>query len=70
MISPSSSASGDHVHWLFNGRGRCACALLAGLLTAMATFRLPPEMRTIISFDAASVVYVGLFIRPDVPHQR
>ena len=43
------------------GEAALATALLAGALSVLATFRLPPEMRTIISFDTASVVYVWLF---------
>ena len=61
MSDPTPSAACDRVHWLLTGRGRLATALLAGILSVLATFRLPPEMRTIISFDAASVVYVWLF---------
>ena len=57
---PSPTAR-DRVNWLLTGRGRLASALLAGTLSVLATFRLPPEMRTIISFDLASVVYVWLF---------
>ena len=60
MSDPTPSAP-DRIHWLLTGRGRLATALLAGVLSVLATFRLPPEMRTIISFDAASVVYVWLF---------
>jgi uncharacterized membrane protein len=61
MSDPSPSAAGNRTYWLLTGRGRLATALLAGVLSVFATFRLPPEMRTIISFDAASVVYVWLF---------
>jgi uncharacterized membrane protein len=61
MNDPTPSAAGDRIHWLLTGRGRLACALLAGALSALATFRLPPEMRTVISFDTAAVIYVGLF---------
>ena len=61
MSDPTPSAAGDRTHWLLTGRGRLVCALLAGALTVLATFRLPPEMRTVISFDAAAVIYLGLF---------
>ena len=61
MSDPIPSTAGDCAHWLLTGRGRLVCALLAGALTVLATFRLPPEMRTVISFDAASVIYLGLF---------
>lgn len=61
MSEPTPSAGHDRIHWLLTGRGRLASALLAGTLCVLTTFRLPPEMRLIISFDAASVVYVWLF---------
>ena len=61
MSDPTPSAGRDRIYWLLTGRGRLTTALLAGVLSAAATFRLPPEMRTIISFDTASVVYVWLF---------
>ena len=61
MNDPANFAAGDRVPRLLTGRGRLACAVLAGALCVLATFRLPPEMRTIISFDAAAVIYVGLF---------
>ncbi len=60
MSSPNSPAPDAAIHWLFTGRGRLSCALLSGALGALATFRLPPEMRTIISFDVASLVYLAL----------
>ena len=60
MNDPTPSAP-DRIHWPLTGRGRLATALLAGVLSVLATFRLPPEMRTIVSFDAASAVYVWLF---------
>ena len=61
MSDPTPSFAHNRIHWLLTGRGRLTIALLAGAFSAVATFRLPPEMRTIISFDAASVVYVWLF---------
>jgi len=61
MSDPAPSAAGNGIHWLLTGRGRLAAALLAGALCVLVTYRLPPEMRAIISFDAGSVVYVVLF---------
>ena len=61
MRHPTPTAADDRSHRLLTGRGRLASALVAGAFCVLATFRLPSEMRTIISFDAASVVYVWLF---------
>lgn len=61
MTEAAPSPAGSRFRWLLAGRGRIACGLLAGGLCALATFRLPAEMRMIISFDAAGLVYVVLF---------
>jgi uncharacterized membrane protein len=61
MIDPTPSPTNNRIHWLLTGRGRLGCGGLAGALSVLATFRLPPEMRTVISFDTGAVIYVVLF---------
>src|SRR5450631_3771638 len=61
MSANIPSAAPERILWLLTGLGRVASAVVVGALSIVATFRLPPEMRAIVSFDAAAVVYVGLF---------
>ena len=47
---------------LLLNRGRFFSSLLAALLAALVTMKLPTETRILVSFDLAALTYVGLFV--------
>ena len=50
------------VPWFLEDRGRPLLSLIAALACFLVTPMLPNEMRLILCFDVAAIVYVGLFV--------
>lgn len=63
IMMAQTKAHGRHiVLWPLRGSGRMTVGLLAGSMAFVLMYSLPASLRIIAAFDAAALLYVGLFI--------
>jgi uncharacterized membrane protein len=62
MDQPSLPLARSPIPWVLKDRGRPVMSLVAAGVAFLVTPKLPGDVRFILCFDLAAIVYVGLFV--------
>jgi uncharacterized membrane protein len=62
MAQTPAQTAHSHIPWMLQDRGRPWMAVASAAIGFLVTMTLPGDIRLIVCFDLAAIVYVGLFV--------